>query len=399
MKRQWISTTTKGVRYYEHETRLLTSGRADKYFSIRIKHAGKLHEYGVGWASEGWTVAKAQALLSKLKEAHKTGEGPRTLAELAQQNNARRDAERLTDGMSTLSEFFDKYYLPAAQKRKRTWSHDKGRFDKEIRPVLGDCPLRGVTAVHIEELLASLRKSGISEATALQYMAILRQIFNLARTTFVAGVPMYQEQHSPMDGVRLPRALVERERFLTYEEADVLISAAHEHTDLHDLVVLALNTGLRFGEIIRLQWADIDLRHGVCSVRHEDMRKPGGRIPLNSVALDMLKMRHGHCEKGSVHIFPLSVTGKDGCILRRQYEELVKRCELNKHSTSVRDRVVFHTLRHTFASWLAMSGVDLYRIKALMRHKTIRMTERYAHLMPDATRQAVEHLRPISNSL
>ena len=72
----------------------------------------------------------------------------------------------------------------------------------------------------------------------------------------------------------------------------------------------------------------------------------------------------------------------------------VDACELNKDSTSARDKVVFHTLRHTFGSWLAMAGTDIYRIKTLMRHKTIKMTMRYAHLLPDATRDAVENLRP-----
>ena len=63
-----------------------------------------------------------------------------------------------------------------------------------------------------------------------------------------------------------------------------------------------------------------------------------------------------------------------------------------------RHKVVFHTLRHTFASWLAMAGTDIYRIKTLMRHKTITMTMRYAHLIPDATRAAVHNLRPSSGT-
>lgn len=59
-----------------------------------------------------------------------------------------------------------------------------------------------------------------------------------------------------------------------------------------------------------------------------------------------------------------------------------------------RQKVVFHTLRHTFASWLALDGVDIYRIKELMRHKDLTQTMRYAHLLPSDARAAVERLCP-----
>jgi len=70
---------------------------------------------------------------------------------------------------------------------------------------------------------------------------------------------------------------------------------------------------------------------------------------------------------------------------------------LNDGVDDPRQRVVFHTLRHTFASWLAMSGTDIYTIKELMRHKTLTMTMRYAHLIPDAKRRAVFDLHPTAN--
>ena len=71
---------------------------------------------------------------------------------------------------------------------------------------------------------------------------------------------------------------------------------------------------------------------------------------------------------------------------------MVKALSLNDGITDPRDRVVFHTLRHTFASWLAIQGTPIYTIKELMGHKTLAMTERYSHLIPDAKRQAVKGL-------
>lgn len=357
---------------------------------------GKQHEEGLGWASEGWTIDKAQGVLAKLKEAARTGVGPCTLAEMREVNAQRRAEGQGTSERITLSEFFDAHYLPAVQKRKRTWKHDAGRFNKGIRPLFGDYPLCALTPEHMEELLAKLRKAGASESTALQYMAVMRQIFNLARVTFVNGAPLYAQPHSPLDAVRLPKATMERERFLTHAEARQLMDAAREKSEpLANLISLALNTGLRYGELMRVQWADISLQFGVLTVRVEDMRKPGGKVPLNHEALAVLREMAAQRMKNERQVFPVGVAGNDGDALRRIYESVVEEIGLNRDSTSPRDRVVFHTLRHTFASWLAISGrADIYRIKTLMRHRTIKMTERYAHLLPDATRDAVNHLWP-----
>jgi len=72
------------------------------------------------------------------------------------------------------------------------------------------------------------------------------------------------------------------------------------------------------------------------------------------------------------------------------YQRTVDALGLNDTSTDAKDRVVFHTLRHTFASWLAIRGTPLYTIQRLMGHKSIKMTERYAHLCPDVQATAVE---------
>lgn len=403
---KWI-TVAPGVRYYEHPTRRQKNGRLDRYFAIRHSAAGRRQEEGLGWASEGWSAEKAQGVLAKLKEAARTGEGPQSLADLREANLRRRvEASSAADDI-TVAEFFDEYYVPAAKKRKRTWYSDKGRFDKGIRSRLGNVPFRGLTKEHMEELMEALRSEGLKESTVLQYMAIVRQMFTLAKITMFGSVPLWTSAISPVNEVELPEGSEERERFLSYEEADALIAAARSLpvetdympllADLVDLIRLALNTGLRFGELMRLEWTDISLQHAFLTVRIERRRKTGGKVPLNQEALEVLRARNRHRRRGDSAVFPPDRTGKDGCILRRLYALAVDTCELNKDSTGSRDKVVFHTLRHTFGSWLAIAGTDIYRIKALMRHKTITMTMRYAHLLPDATRDAVNHLRPTKN--
>lgn len=397
-------TIRPGVRYREDDTRKLKNGRPDRYFSLRYTIGGVQHEEGLGWASEGWSADKAQELLIQLKAAARTGRGPQTVAELRAVNQQRRQDENSEADTITVAAFFDSYYIPAAKKRKRTWSHDVGRFEKGIRNRLGDTPFRGLTRDHIESLMDGLRSEGLTEATVLQYVAIMRQLFSLARVTMINGAPLWSSAVSPMSEIELPEGSAERERFLSYEEADRLIDAARSLPvadtylpivpDLVDLIILALNTGLRFGELMRLEWGDVSLQHAFLKVRTERHRKTGGHVPLNAEALSVLRERNSRRRKGDQAVFPPDRTGKDGCVLRRLYGLAVDASGLNADSTGPRDRVVFHTLRHTFGSWLALAGTDIYRIKTLMRHKTITMTMRYAHLLPDATREAVNHLRP-----
>jgi site-specific recombinase XerD len=72
------------------------------------------------------------------------------------------------------------------------------------------------------------------------------------------------------------------------------------------------------------------------------------------------------------------------------FAKIVEELNLNEEMSDNRQKVVFHTLRHTYASWLVMSGVDLYTVQKLMGHSTISMTERYSHLAPDHLKKAVK---------
>jgi integrase len=412
MKSRWNRTPYPGVRYREHPSRR-HSGRPDRYFCIRYYINYKDCEEGLGWASEGWNAEKAHGVLSRIKKNIKTGSGPQSLAAFRAEGDAQREAEaqetrRLNVQGMTVSDFLTNHYMPEAKRSKRTWRDDDGRVRKII-PRLGHLPLAAVSREDIRAFLDFLRQDGASESTALHYMAVLRRAYNMARVTEVEGVAIFSGQ-SPLEGVTLPKPKNARERFLSYEEADALIQAAHasEQADLHAAIVLALNTGMRLGEILRLEWVDVDLVHGVITVREEQSRKPGGKVFINAEVETVLRERldaASHIENatanGARKVSCLVLTppkgGKERSSLTHRFAELVVRLGFNSHVKDARHKVVFHSLRHTFASWLAIAGTDIYRIKTLMRHKSITMTMRYAHLIPDATRAAVHNLRPSPN--
>lgn len=399
---KWISTQFPGVRYREHANRKARNGQPDRYYTLRYRVNGQRKEEPIGWSSEGWNAEKAYKVLSEILSGVRTGEGPQSLAEkrrlAVEARAAKEEAQRRAQITEmTLGTFFSEIYIPRVMREKRSWEDDAQRIQR-IVPVLGNYPLRAVRTADVQSFLDALTDSGMAPATVRQYMAVLRHAYNIAAQTSIENIVVFTGKN-PAVGLRLPAVHNSRERYLTAEEADRLIQAAAElrSPDLHDAIIVSLNTGLRLGELLRLRWLDVDLRAGLVSVPNEDKRKPGGKVPINKATLAILlcrrEMQNGQPES---RIFPPVGKGMSRENLSHVFREVVTRLELNAGITDKRQRIVFHSLRHTFASWLALAGVDIYRIKTLMRHKTISMTMRYAHLIPDATKDAVHNLKPPS---
>lgn len=139
------------------------------------------------------------------------------------------------------------------------------------------------------------------------------------------------------------------------------------------------------------------MAHGIITVREEADRKPGGKVFINTEVEAVFKKRIFSRRHSRLVLAPPK-GGKERSSLTHRFSDLVEELGFNAGIEDARHKVVFHTLRHTFASWLALAGTDIYRIKTLMRHKTITMTMRYAHLIPDATRAAVHNLRPANGA-
>lgn len=396
----------RGLQYREHATRK-HSGRPDRYFVVRWYRDGKEQSEAIGWASEGWNVATISGVLGELQQNYRRGVKPTTLTEARELEDLRIQTEAVEHakaqaGRLTFRQFFNDHYVPKAQKRKRTWRDDVLRAEKRIHPSIGDLPLDMIKPDRIERLRDELYEDGLSDGTVKHVLAVIRRVFNVAAMTSIEGIPVFTGE-SPMARVEMPVVTNRRERFLTYDEADLVLgtcltrcentkNAMHAQgwQDVHDSIVLALYAGLRLGEVQRLQWADINFFAGMITIKNERDRKPGGSVPMNSIVREMLTRRNKQRDKRQKLVVPpMWGEVKD---ISHTFSELVNELGLNDDATSNLQRIVFHSLRHTFASWMAMNGVDLNRIRKLMRHKTLTMTQRYAHLLPDATQDAVEAL-------
>jgi integrase len=376
---KWMSSGVPGVRYREHPERTVRGGAPDRYFSIRFFRQGRDIEEGLGWASEGWTVRKASDLRDRLKVAHKTGEGPDTLAAKRGELRQEEKAQEQNDAPTTYQGLAEKHYLPWAKREKKSGWLDEIRLKNHLYPAFGDMPLEAITTQAIEVFRDRLLET-LSRSTAKQILALLRKTLN-----HFAQLGLFALRN-PVSNVKMPRLDNACERFLSREDYARLVGAAGKMrtTDLRDAIVLAVHTGLRLGEIHRLDAVDVDLAHGYLTVREDD-GKPGGKVPLNDDVRAMLTRRLAGRSSGLV-IAPTDQLAKT---LSRQFTRLAKELGLNTGEEDRQHRLTFHSLRHTFASWLALADVDLYRIQKLMRHKTPAMTQRYAHLRPSALLQDV----------
>jgi integrase len=226
---------------------------------------------------------------------------------------------------------------------------------------------------HLGSVNAKRKKTPIAIATINRRMACLKHFFHKAEDWDLIAV-------NPARRATLRKENNRRLRFLTIEECKILLDCCPSLA-LKQIVELALNTGMRKGELLRLEWEHINLRRGFLEILDQ---KNGeyDTIPLNERALEILRSIPRRLD--SKFIFPGKKPGKPFKDLKRQFETAVKKANL--------DDVTFHTLRHTAASYLVMEGIDLTTVKEILRHKSISMTLRYAHLSPKHKQSAVEAL-------
>lgn len=245
-----FKSTFPGVRFREHATRK-HGIKPDRYFFIRYKLTGKDKEEGVGWASEGMTASKAAELLSMLKNNIRSGVRPQSLAEMRSmaeqaQQEKEKAAKLAARASTTLAEFWESDYLPAAtaSKKPKTVDSETWIYTKWANPAMGAIPLQSIAPHMVESVASQMKSEGKSAATIRHFLALMSQVWNLAASRNVVS------GDSPTRRIKKPRADNRRIRFLTPEEARHLLDILWGRSpDLHDSALLSLFAGLRAGEI------------------------------------------------------------------------------------------------------------------------------------------------------
>ena len=387
MAAKWIKTKFTGVRYREHETRKHGVQR-DRYFVIRYKLDGKDKEESIGWMSDGWTAQKASLELAKLKENIKRGEGYHSLQEKRESESARREAEtrqRVLDEKAsiTFNQVWEQYLPQCLLDEKKSVDREEQLYRLWIEPVIGKRTLSEVNSFLLEKIKHKMSKAELSPRSIHYCLAVIRQVFNFAiRRDSFNGV-------NPTIRIKKPTEDNRRIRYLTHEEADTLMETIRfKSNDCWRICMVSLHTGMRFSEIARLTFGDLDFERGTVWVRQTKNGR-SRHVPMTETIKDVFLGINGGAS-GDL-LFP----GKNGKVRQSMsdtFERIVHSIGLNAGITDPRQKVVFHTLRHTYASWLVESGTDLFVVKELLGHRSISMTERYSHLGPNTLKSAVDRM-------
>jgi integrase len=369
---QWKKTQFKGVRYREHPTRK-HGIMLDRYFVIRYQRDGNRIEEKLGWASdkEGkWTAEKAAQVLAKLKDAYDRGKNePTRLSEARQIQKERKEEEALEKAKEekenlTFAQYFLGTYFPIAKtsKKKVSWEKEEGHFRLWINPVIGKIPLMDLRPIHLERLKKNLLDAKKSPRTIQYIFSTVRVVWNHARKNRII------EGDSPTKAVKKPKIENKRVRYLTAEEARTLLEDLKSRDQAtYQMAGIALFMGLRAGEIFNLNWKNLDRENGFLWVMDGKSGKSRAVYLPNQVKKLFQEMTPGEPED---LIFP----GPEGKPLREitsYFRTSVKKLGLNEGITDRRERFSFHSLRHTAASFLIQSGVDLYTVKEILGHGSI----------------------------
>lgn len=280
----------------------------------------------------------------------------------------------------TLADAIDRYLtvtLPQSKHRKNT--SEQTRLLNWWKAELGTRPLVGITPGTIAEVRDRLAVQKNTKGKTLSGATINRRITALSAVLTVAAKEYGWLQKNPIPNVTRMADSKGRERFLTDDERKALLTACEASScdALAPLVKLALATGARKGELVGLLWANVDLTRR--TVRFMDTKNGESRtVPLAATAVSVLTAwKRGRLAVGPV--FPLTVH-----TVNVPWREARDAAGLQNFR--------FHDLRHSAASYLAMSGASLMDIAAILGHKTLAMVKRYSHLSEQHTTAAVDRM-------
>jgi len=332
----------------------------DITYYIRYEYQGKDKKERVGRKSQGFTreVAK-KALYSRL------GDIAQGIFKLPK--------EEKPVPFSILVDRYEEY-------AKANWRafQNSSYILKEFRAHFKETPLSKLTSWDLEKWKADQKKTD-KPATVNRHLTILKHMLKKA-------VEWKLAEENPGTGVKCIKVNNERTRYLEEDEIERLLSACKAQTErpwLEPIVILAIHTGMRLGELLELRWnnnVDFNYRR-ITLVQTKNQKKK--TIPLNDDAWKVLELLDNH--RYGLYVFMYRWGAPLG--KRNVQEAFDNACE----AATITD-FTFHDLRHTFASHLVMSGVDLPTVSKLLGHSSTRMTERYTHLAPKHEAEAVAKL-------
>lgn len=290
----------------------------------------------------------------------------------------------------TISDFIDRYLREAEKKNPKRCVDVKKLLNwwrKEIGSYLLSDLTRALIIEQRDKLLNSTgRKTSKGSKTAQRSPATVnRYMVALGHALTIAANEWEWIQENPMRKISKLSEPRGRVRFLDDKERERLLEACKVSTNpqLHILVVLALSTGARHGELITLRWREVDWHRRVITL-HDTKNKERRLLPLVHYALKLMEAHNKLRNITSDLVFPSPSNPHRPWDSRSAWEAALKKADIQDFR--------FHDLRHSCASYLAMNGASLAEIAEVLGHKTLQMVKRYAHLSEAHTAKVVQSM-------
>ena len=332
-----------------------------KAFILNYHISKRERRFTIG-KSPAWSAAAAREKANELRRLIDQGIDP------LDERNERREAPTVSE----LWVEYEKVHFPTLSPRSQT--DQRGIWAKHILPDLASVAVRELSSRQIDRLHAKISENTPTRANRV--LEVLRKALNLAiRWEWI--------EKNPADGFRR-NAEHSREKFLTAVEYERVFAALETmpNQKAANAIRLLILTGARRGEVLGLEWDDLDLELGIWNrppQKSKDRKRK--RIPLSNEALTLLLGMRENADSG--YLFPTS-NGTHLPDINRPWRWLRNEVEMPD--------LRIHDLRHSFASILVSSGETLETIGKLLGHSQYQTTMRYAHLMDDPLRRAANKI-------
>lgn len=327
--------------------------KKDKYY-CRFQIQGERHHYLCKGAT---TKQQAEQIEAALK------------FRLMQQVNGVMPREDKKIKLSTLLDMF----LDYSQINKRSYKSDT-YIVKYIREYFKNINANDINLVKLEKFKTyMLKEREVENATFNRYKAVLSKVYNL-------GIANKLIKENPVKYLKQLQEKNFKIRFLSKEEEVKLFHSIRKlNPHIEDIVICALQTGMRRGEIFNLKWSNIDFEYGFIELL-ETKSGRSRKIPISDKMLEVL----GRQQNETDYVFVNKETKKPYTDIKHSFTNVLKQAGI----TNFR----FHDLRHTVATRLVEKGIDLVVVKEILGHADIQTTMRYAHAVPKRKLEAISVL-------
>jgi integrase len=279
----------------------------------------------------------------------------------------------------TLSQFTQEFLAHSACVHAPKTSQVYATALQEFRLIVGDLLLSEVTPRTIEEFIRAKHRS-VTDATVRTYFTHLSAAFETGRQWHHIATNPFKEAKKPGVAEAVPV-------FLTEEEFNRLLANVVDG-QLRDVFIAAALTGLRLGELLALQWSDIDFSGKTILIQSKAFFKTKSRrirrIAITDQLSDVLLQRREGSQ--SSYVFQKEERRLRGEWVSKSFKAAVRKAGLD-------ERLHFHSMRHAYASWLVQKGASLYEVQKLLGHSSIAVTQIYAHLAPSELHDTVNRIR------